>query len=102
MAYSLNNATPGVAYAATATLEGLEPCVKVNFAVSNGLVFYQIKTASFGIHGASGTWLPEVALVPGSKSVTRNGITGVRVRANGITTPLTLVSLEVVGANEGA
>lgn len=100
MAFILGpNVSPGLTYTPQFTLENLPPCVKLTLDVTNGSIFYQIKRLD-GLSGPGGSWNPETFSVPGSKGITRNGITGIRVRSAAITSPVTLVTAELLLAGE--
>lgn len=79
MSYALNAIAAPDAYNAAATIDGV-PIRRVNIDASNQAIYWQLKLSSSG--GGSGVWdSSETYMGPGSRSVSRPSIVGVRVRA---------------------
>jgi hypothetical protein len=94
--YSLNNFTAPDAYLAPgatgtnsraqttgpATLQMLPLLDHVNIDVANGGIYFSLLLAnSLDANASGGSWQPETFMLPGSKSLTRSGLVGIRVRA---------------------
>lgn len=94
-----NLALVGTTYSQLQTIENVPPCIKLTLDVINGSIFYQVKRLD-GLSGPGGSWNPETNMVPGSKGIVRQGITGIRVRAANVTTPVTLVTAELLLVGE--
>lgn len=86
-------------YSQLTTIENVPPCIKLTLDVLNGSIYYQVKRLD-GLAGPGGSWNPETLMIPGSKGIVRQGITGVRVRAANATTPVTLVTVELLLVGE--
>lgn len=94
--YSLNNFTAPDAYLAPgavgsnsrsqvtgpATLQRLPLLDHINLDVSNSAVFYSLLlTNSLDPNAAGGSWQPDTFQIPASKTITRKGLVGIRIRA---------------------
>lgn len=79
--YALNNLTAPDQYTAASTLDGLPVLDHVNLDVLNQPIFWSIKQTNDLTTDMSGAWQPEVFMAPGSRTITRAGVVGVRVRA---------------------
>lgn len=84
--YALNNVTAPDAYAATgsggAILEIVEFAEHVNIDVTNQAIFWQVKQAAGQNDTVNlSTWQQEVFMIPGSRSLYRKRVNGIRFRA---------------------
>lgn len=85
--FALNNITAPDNYTNAATLVGqggvgLPSISRVNIDVSNGGIYWQLLLAQqIQTTDQSGSWDQEVFMATGSRSISRLGIVGVRVRA---------------------
>ena len=111
MAYALNNITTADAYTAANTLDVVALigkyagtlkvadiaellCVRANIDVANAAIFWQVKlgpTEPFS--------RPELFMLPGSRTLTRRQIAGLRVRSAKVATPAQ-VTVELVRGEE--
>lgn len=80
MNWALNNLTAPDSYTPQATLDNLPVLDHVNLDVSNQAIYYQLKITRSLVE-ALGDWDLEVFQAPASRSLYRQGITGVRFRA---------------------
>lgn len=64
-----------------ATLQQLPPIDHVNIDVANTSIYWSIAQAAPLDANRAGTWQDETFMSPGSRTITRQGITGIRVRA---------------------
>lgn len=79
---ALNNITAPDAYAQQATLDTGGWVEHINIDVANSAIYWQIKQASRPTDTPGmATWQAEVFMPPGSKSLYRGGVTGIRFRA---------------------
>jgi hypothetical protein len=81
----LNNVTTQDAYVAATTLDGFPPAARVTIdvylsEVVPSAVYWQLRVGQ-GPHENPGNWEDEVFMGPGSRTVSRTWITGVRVRS---------------------
>lgn len=83
MAWAINNLTAPDAYSAASTLDNLGGVSSVNLDVVNQAIVWQIKqvTSRSGLF-TEGTWQEETFMLPGSRSIYRAGIRGIRFRAS--------------------
>lgn len=82
--YALNNITAPDAYTptgGTATLDPLPVLDHVNIDVVNQAIYWSIKQTNDLTTNLSGSWQPEIFMLPGSRTLTRVGMVGIRVRA---------------------
>ena len=79
--YALNNVTAPDNYTAGSTLDNLPPIDHVNLDVANGGIYWSIKQTNNLTTDLTGSWQPEVYMLPSSRTITRAGIVGIRVRA---------------------
>jgi len=79
--YMLNNITAPDSYASSSTLDNLPVCDHVNLDVQNGGIYWSIKQTNDLTTDLSGAWQPEVFMATGSRSLSRSGVVGIRVRA---------------------
>lgn len=79
--WALNNITTPATYTAASTLEQLPVLDHVNLDVSNAAIFWQLKLTDNSLLETMGTWDQEVFMLPGSRSLYRPGMVGVRVRS---------------------
>ncbi|HET7047859.1 MAG TPA: hypothetical protein VFI54_06265 [Solirubrobacteraceae bacterium] len=82
MSWALNNITAPDAYTSASTLQNLPFPGRVNLDVTNQAIYWQLQQAS-GPTGMNteGTWQREVFMGPGSRTLFRAGVRGIRVRA---------------------
>lgn len=81
MAWALNNITAPDSYQPSSTLANLNGVTRINLDVTNAGIYWQLQlTSGTGLY-TEGTWDTEVFMASGSRSLFRNGITGIRVRA---------------------
>lgn len=78
--WALNNITAPDAYNAGSTLDLLPILDHVNLDVVNAAIYWQLKLSDTGLEG-QGQWDTEVFMLPGSRSLYRRGIVGIRIRA---------------------
>lgn len=79
---ALNAITAPDTVSTASTLEGEILLDHVNLDVINQAVYWQIKqVAQAGYPPQTATWQPEVFMGPGSRTIDRPGMTGIRVRA---------------------
>lgn len=80
--WALNNITAPDAYTAASTLSNLPFPSRINLDVVNQGIYWQLQQAAGpGGLSTSGTWGQEVFMSPGSRSLRRSGVRGIRVRA---------------------
>lgn len=79
---ALNAVTAPDQYATTATLDTGNWIDHFNLDVANQAIYWQMKQASRpGENPQMASWQAEVYMTPGSRSITRPGMTGARFRA---------------------
>jgi len=98
VSYALNNVTTQDAYTAATTLDLLPPCSRVNLDVNNTAIYWSVKLAVAGTQ--LGAWGPDVFMSPGSRTLQRSNIVGIRVRSAVAGKPAQ-VTAECVPAGEG-
>jgi hypothetical protein len=81
MAWALNNITAPDQYDDAATIQNINGVTRVNIDVANQAIFWSLKLAGGTGLYTEGTWDQEVFMLPGSRSLFRPGIVGIRVRA---------------------
>lgn len=81
MSWPLNNQTAPDTYTPASTLDNLPFPTRVNIDVANQAIYWQLKQASGSGLSTEGTWGQEVYMTPGSRTLSRTGIRGIRVRA---------------------
>lgn len=81
MSWAINNVTAPDAYSPTATLDNLPFPSRINLDVTNQAIYWQLKQANGTGLSTEGTWGQEVFMAPGSRSLYRAGVRGVRIRA---------------------
>lgn len=79
--FPLNNITAPDQYAAASTLYPLPLIDHINLDVSNQAIYWSIAQTNDLTTEMSGSWQSEVYMVPGSRTIAREGVVGVRVRA---------------------
>jgi len=85
--WALNNITAPDSYTNTSTLQNLPVLDHINIDVYNAAIYWQPKevlgATNIGITAPDtlGTWGTEVYMTPGSRSIIRPGLVGIRVRA---------------------
>lgn len=88
--FTLNNVTAPDAYTpgtptptqpVVATLDLLPILDHVNIDVVNAAIYWSIKQVSSSDPVLGGSWQPEVFQLPGSRTIRRLGIVGIRFRA---------------------
>lgn len=79
MNFALNNVTTTDGYSDPNTLDGLNPCQRVNIDVNNAAIYWQIRQSIQETQ--IGNWSQEVFMSPGSRTISRQNIVGVRVRS---------------------
>lgn len=100
MSWPLNNITTEDAFPADHTNKCLEggPGSRVVIDIYNAAIYYQLKCDPKGAVGQA-RWMPEVFAAPGSRSIVRRGIFGVRCRSAAKGVPAQ-VTMEIVGKHE--
>lgn len=79
---ALNNITAPDQYTGAATIDTGGWVDWVNLDVVNAAIYWQVKQASRKYDtAAKSTWQAEVFMLPGSRTINRPGITGIRIRA---------------------
>lgn len=82
MSWALNNITAPDAYADTSTLANLPFPQRINVDVANQAIYWQLQQASGPTAmSTEGTWGQEVYMPPGSRTLYRAGVRGIRIRA---------------------
>lgn len=79
--FALNNITAPDKYVGSSTLDQLPVLDHVNLDVSNGAIYWSVKQTNDLTTPLSGAWQPEVYMIQGSRTITRRGIVGIRIRA---------------------
>jgi hypothetical protein len=79
--WALNNVTAPDAYTQAATLDNLPFPAKLNIDVMNQAVYWQLRQAAGTGLWSEGTWGQEIFMIPGSRSIIRAGVRGIRIRA---------------------
>jgi hypothetical protein len=79
--YALNNITAPDKYGKTSTLDPLPVLDHINIDVTNQAIYWSIKQTNQLTTDLSGAWQPEVFMAPGSRSISRHGVVGIRIRA---------------------
>lgn len=81
MSWQLNNITAPDQYALSATLDNLPFPTRINLDVSNQAIYWQLKQTSGSGLATEGSWSPETYMSPGSRTLFRAGVRGIRIRA---------------------
>ena len=81
MAWALNNITAPDAYNSAQTLLNLNGVSRINIDVANQGIYWQLQRSSGTRLYTEGSWDTEVFMAPGSRSLFRANVTGVRIRA---------------------
>lgn len=81
MAWALNNVTAPDQYSDAATLQNLNGVTRLNIDVANQAIFWQLKLPRGSNLFTEAAWDQEVFMLPGSRSLFRPGVVGVRIRA---------------------
>lgn len=81
MAWAMNNITAPDQYADASTLENVNGVTRVNIDVANQAIYWQLKIAGGSGLYSEGSWDQEVFMLPGSRSLFRPRIQGIRIRA---------------------
>jgi len=85
---ALNNVTTADGYTVANSLDTSAFADHINIDVANAAVFWQIKQINrLGENAHMATWQTEVFMTPGSRSIRRPGVTGVRVRSGAAGVP---------------
>lgn len=94
--YALNNVTTADQYTAPNTLAPLPVLDHVNIDVSNAAIYWQLQQTNDLTSDRSGSWQTEVFMSPGSRTLSRAGMVGVRVRsaAPGVPAQATVEAVE--------
>ncbi len=79
--YPLNNITAPDQYTPASTLFPLPVLDHINIDVANAAIYWSIAQSNDLTTNLSGAWQPEVFMLPGSRSITRLNMVGVRIRA---------------------
>lgn len=79
--YPLNNITAPDNYTAASTLYPLPVLDHINLDVQNAAIYWSIAETNDLTTELSGSWQPEVFMIPGSRVITRPNIIGIRIRA---------------------
>lgn len=79
--WALNQVTAPDNYADAATLDQLPILDHVNIDVTNQGIYWQVKQTTSLDPRQGGTWNPEVYMAPGSRTLQRAGMVGLRFRA---------------------
>jgi len=80
--WALNNVTTADAYTAGNTLAGLPFPSRILLDVTNAAIYWQLQQSSSpSAMNTEGTWGNEVFMLPGSRSLFRAGVRGIRVRS---------------------
>lgn len=80
--WALNNITAPDNYTPGSTLDTLPVLDHVNLDVSNQAIYWQLKLADPTSQlETTGQWDQEVFMFPGSRSLYRTGMVGIRIRA---------------------
>jgi hypothetical protein len=97
VSWALNNIMSPDAYTAASTMTNLPFPSRVNIDVSGAAVYWQLQqaTSPSGLN-TEGTWQQEVFMTPGSRTLFRSGVRGVRVRSAvaGIPAQVTIEAVE--------
>lgn len=101
MSWPMNNITTEDNYPAERTSKCLEggPGSRVVIDIYNAAIYYQLKCDPKGGAGGQARWQPEVFAAPGSRSIVRRGIFGVRCRS-AVKGTAAQVTMEIVGKHE--
>lgn len=79
--YALNNITAPDNYNKASTLWPLPILDRINIDVANGGIYWSIAQTNSLTTDRSGAWQPEVFMSPGSRTLSRAGAIGIRIRA---------------------
>lgn len=79
--FPINNLTAPDQYGVTSTLYPLPLIDHINLDVTNGGIFWSIAQTNDLATEMSGAWQPEVFMGPGSRTISRENVVGVRFRA---------------------
>lgn len=79
--YALNNLTAPDAYTQASTLYPLPVLDHINLDVANQAIYWSICETNALTSDLSGAWQPEVFMAPGSRTIVRPNMIGIRVRA---------------------
>lgn len=79
--FPINNLTAPDAYNQASTLYPLPLLDHINIDVYNTSIFWSIAQTSQLSTDLSGAWQPEVFMAPGSRTIQRSNVVGVRFRA---------------------
>lgn len=79
--YAINNLTAPDQYTQAGTLSPLPLLDHVNLDVANAAIYWSINQTNALTTDLSGSWQPEVFMLPGSRTLARVGMVGIRVRA---------------------
>jgi hypothetical protein len=91
--WALNNITAPDTYTPAATLDNLPGPSTINIDVANQAIYWQLRLLVGTGLATEGTWSQEIFMSPGSRSLNRSGVRGVRVRA-----AIPLATLQAQGA----
>jgi hypothetical protein len=78
---AINNLTAPDTYTAASTLYPLPLLDHINIDVQNAAIYWQIAETNPLTTVLSGAWNSEVFMIPGSRTLTRGSMVGVRFRA---------------------
>jgi hypothetical protein len=79
--WSLNNVTAPDAYSTAATLQNLPYPSRINLDVFNQGIYWQLQETHGTGTFTEATWGSETYMAPGSRTLLRSNVRGVRVRA---------------------
>lgn len=79
--FPINNLTAPDNYSATSTLYPLPTLSWVNIDVVNAAIYWSIAQGNPLTTDRSGTWQPEVFMLPGSRQIVRSAMVGIKFRA---------------------
>ena len=95
---ALNNVTTQDGYTAGTTLDTPAFQAHANIDVANNSIYWQVKqTNRLGDPPQMATWQAEVFMIPGSRTISRAGMTGLRVRS-AVAGTNAQVTVELVGS----
>jgi hypothetical protein len=79
--FPINNLTAPDQYTAASSLYPLPILDHINIDVTNQGIYWQLAETNPLTTDLSGSWQPEVFMSPGSRTITRAAVVGVRFRA---------------------
>lgn len=79
--YPLNNVTAPDSYTQASTVGPGGPYDHINLDVANSAIYWSWFELQTDVGRASGSWSPDVFMPPGSRTIRRPGLGGLRFRA---------------------